>query len=369
MSDARVALVLNSGSSSLKFAAFDIAGSDVRAIVTGQVDAAAGDATFARIDAELSRAGAGVPIAVGHRIVHGGPRLLQHCVIDEAVICELTAAEPFAPLHVPASLALIQTATARYPARAQVACFDTTFHAGMPDVARTLPIPRALRDEGVHRYGFHGLSCESIIHQLGAAVPVRLIIAHLGNGCSVTAVRDGRSVDTSMGLTPTGGVIMGTRTGDLDPGVLLHLMRVRGCGPEELEAAVDRQSGMLGISGLSGDMRDLHHASPATDADLAVAMFCRSVAKQIAAMMTTLDGADMIVFTGGIGEHDPIVRQRICADLTWAGVAESRPSRRSCAVTTLPSAEEAQIARHMRAILSASRGGPEDGRGLSKARH
>jgi acetate kinase len=372
VSDARAALVLNSGSSSLKFAAFDIAGPDGRAIVTGQVDPAEGDNAFARIDAELSRAGTGTPVAIGHRIVHGGPRLLAHCLIDDAVIGELAAAAPFAPLHVPASLALIEAATARYPGCTQVACFDTVFHAGMPDVARTLPIPRSLRDEGVHRYGFHGLSCESIVHQLGAVVPARLVIAHLGNGSSVTAVRDGRSIDTSMGLTPSGGVIMGTRAGDLDPGVLLHLMRVRGCGPDELETIFDKQSGMLGISGLSGDIRDLHRASPAKDADLAVSMFCRSVAKQIAAMMTVLGGADMIVFTGGIGEHDPFVRQRICADLSWAGVAESSLSRSCCAAITLPSAEEAQIARHMRAILSAShvmdgaaRGSPGDDRDLS----
>jgi len=363
-----VALVLNSGSSSLKFAAFNMAASDMRVIVTGQVDPANADAAFAEIDAELRRAGAGPPIAVGHRIVHGGPRLLKHCLIDEAMMGELKAAEPFAPLHVPASLALIAMATARYAACPQVACFDTAFHAAMPDIARTLPIPRALREEGVHRYGFHGLSCESIVHQLGADLPARLIIAHLGNGCSVTAVRSGRSIDTSMGLTPTGGTIMSTRTGDLDPGVLLHLMRVHGCDADGLETIVDKQSGMLGISGLSGDMRDLHRVAANGDADLAVAMFCRSVAKQIGAMMTALGGADMIVFTGGIGEHDPIVRQRICADLAWAGVADSPSSRSAFAVTTLPSAEEAQIARHMGAILAASRGGLEDARGLSQAR-
>ena len=355
-----VALVLNSGSSSLKFAAFDIAGSDVREMVAGQVDPADGTAAFATIDAALCAAGARTPIAVGHRIVHGGPRLLRHCRVDDAVIRTLEAAEPFAPLHVPAALTLLKTVTVRYPGCPQIACFDTAFHADMPDVARTLPIPLALRDEGIHRYGFHGLSCESIVAQLGADVPARLVIAHLGNGASVTAVRDGRSVDTSMGLTPTGGVVMSTRTGDLDPGVLIHLMRARRCGPEDIERLVDKEGGLLGISGRSGDMRILHAASPDTGADLAVSMFCRSVAKQIAAMMATLGGAGLIVFTGGIGEHDPVVRARICDDLGWAGVRLAIPgssSPPSCLAITLPSKEERQIAWHVRAILGS--GGPK----------
>jgi acetate kinase len=355
VSDAQVARVLNSGSSSLKYAAFDIAGPDVRTIVAGQADAAAGDAVFGVIDQDLAQAGAPPPVAVGHRIVHGGPRLLRHCRIDAGVIRQLEQAEPFAPLHVPAALALLASASARYPGRAQIACFDTAFHADMPDVARTLPIPQSMRKEGIHRYGFHGLSCESIMHQLGEDVPKRLVIAHLGNGASVTAVRDGRSIDTSMGLTPTGGVMMGTRTGDIDPGVLIHLMRSRGSDPAELERLMDKQSGLLGVSGLSGDMRVLHEAVDNADAQLAVTMFCRSVAKQIAAMMTALGGADAIVFTGGIGEHDEIVRQRICDDLSWAGVsltAASTHGGRGCHATTRPSREEEHIARHMSLLLA-----------------
>lgn len=354
MSVPQVALVLNSGSSSLKFAAFDVAGPDVRTIVAGQVDPADGEAAFGAIDEALTHAGAPPPIAVGHRIVHGGPRLLRHCRIDAAVIRELEQAEPFAPLHVPAALALLASATERYPARPQIACFDTAFHASMPDVARTLPLPQSIREEGIHRYGFHGLSCESIVHRLGANLPKRLVIAHLGNGASVTAVLDGRSIDTSMGLTPTGGVMMGTRTGDIDPGVLIHLMRSRGLDPIELERLLDKQSGLLGVSVLSGDMRVLHEASENADAQLAVAMFCRSVAKQIAAMMTALGGADEIVFTGGIGEHDAIVRHRICDDLGWAGVSLTAGEDghvRGCDATTRPSGEEEQIARHMRLLL------------------
>ncbi|WP_240500023.1 acetate/propionate family kinase [Sphingomonas montana] len=355
MSEPRVALVLNSGSSSLKFAAFDIAGAEVRTIVAGQVDPAGGAAAFGAIDAALTQACAPPPVAVGHRIVHGGPRLLRHCRIDAAVIRELEQAEPFAPLHVSAALALLATATARYPGRPQIACFDTAFHATMPDVARTLPVPHAMRTEGIHRYGFHGLSCESIVHQLGEDVPKRLVIAHLGNGASVTAVCDGQSIDTSMGLTPAGGVMMGTRTGDIDPGILLYLMRVRGSDPTELERLVNRQSGLLGVSGLSGDMRVLHDED-GPDARLAVTMFCRSVAKQIAAMMTALGGADTIVFTGGIGEHDAVVRQCICDDLRWAGVLLSPDcSDRNdggCRAIVCASREEDQIARHMRGLLA-----------------
>jgi acetate kinase len=355
MTACSVALVLNSGSSSLKFAAFDIATPDVRAIVAGQVDPADGEAAFAAIGAALTNAGAPPPVAVGHRIVHGGPKLLRHCRIDAGVIAELKRAKPFAPLHVPAALALLETATARYPGRPQIACFDTVFHAGMPDVARTLPIPRSLRDAGLHRYGFHGLSCESVVNQLGPDLPARLVIAHLGNGASVTAVRDGRSIDTSMGLTPTGGVIMGTRTGDLDPGLLIHITRAGRVNPTDLERIVDQESGMLGISGVSADMRVLHQ-SPDADAKLAVAMFCRSVAKQIAAMMTALGGAGAIVFTGGIGEHDPIVRHRICDDLVWAGVTPATiggtAPGNGCVALVRPSREEETIARHMHAILA-----------------
>jgi acetate kinase len=352
----QVALVLNSGSSSLKFAAFDIAAPEVRTLVAGQVDPADGEAAFGAIDDALAKAGAPAPAAVGHRIVHGGPRLLRHCRIDAAVINELKQAEPFAPLHVPAALALLASATARYPGRPQIACFDTAFHANMPDVARTLPIPQSMAGEGIHRYGFHGLSCESIVHQLGGNVPKRLVIAHLGNGASVTAVRDGHSIDTSMGLTPTGGVIMGTRTGDIDPGVLIHFMRSRGSDPIELGRLMDKRSGLLGVSGLSGDMRVLHEASENADAQLAIAMFCRSVAKQIAAMMTALGGADAVVFTGGIGEHDSVVRHRICEDLGWAGISLTAAGKaghvRGCHATARPSREEEQIARHMRALLS-----------------
>jgi acetate kinase len=267
---------------------------------------------------------------------------------------QLKDAIPFAPLHIPAALDVIHFARANFPGLPQAACFDTSFHADMPDVARTLPLPNALRSEGIRRYGFHGLSCESIVHQLADRLPARLIVAHLGNGASVTAIRNGQSIDTSMGLTPTGGVIMGTRTGDLDPGVLVYLMRKKKLESAALEDLVDHQSGLLGISGLDGDMRRLHEAASSNDnARLAIEMFCYSVRKQIAAMIAVLGGVDMVVFTGGIGENDEVVRAMICEGLAWAGIGQ--PERLSWTVRdTIPgdnvcillSQEDEQIACH-----------------------
>ncbi len=360
-----VVLVLNSGSSSLKYAAFNLAAPEAGPIVSGQVDPGREEEAFGAVDRELVEAGASPPTAIGHRIVHGGPRLLEHRRIDPWVVGQLERAAMFAPSHMPAALALLRRAQARYPCAAQVACFDTAFHAGMPDIARTLPLPHAVRDAGVHRYGFHGLSCASIVHRLGDALPPRVVIAHLGHGASVTAVQDGRSVDTSMGLTPSGGVVMGTRTGDIDPGVLLHLMRTCGRGASELEEMVARRSGMLGISGVSGDMRVLQ-ASPEPDAGLAIRIFRRSVAKQIAGMLVTLGGADLLVFTGGIGENDEATRRAVCDDLSWAGVTIDEPrgaGERGCLVITVPAREEEQIARDVGAIIAAQRT-PSSGRAV-----
>ena len=239
-----------------------------------------------------------------------------------------------------------------------MACFDTTFHAELPEVARVLPISKELQLEGIHRYGFHGLSCESIVHQLGNGLPNRLVIAHLGNGASVTAVKAGKSIDTSMGLTPTGGVIMGTRSGDLDPGVLVYLMREKKFDAAMVEELVDRRSGLLGISGVGSDMRRLREAASSNvDARLAIQMFCYSVRKQVAAMIAALDGVDLIVFTGGIGENDGEARAAICGGLSWIGVGLDEARNRSahnpindpgsrCAVHVLASQEDEQIARH-----------------------
>jgi acetate kinase len=380
-------LALNSGSSSLKFGLYrdgplgaevilsgeaesigertgkfhvrDEHGSTLRteaAFIPSQEDAAL------RVFNCLSAANMLPPVAIGHRIVHGGPQLRRHCLIDDRVLGQIEGAAAFAPLHTPPALSVMRFAKEYCPGVPQVACFDTSFHAAMPSIARTLPIARELRTEGIERYGFHGLSCESILHQIGDAPPDRLVIAHLGSGASVTAVRTGMSIDTSMGLTPTGGIIMGTRSGDLDPGVLVYLLRKKRLDADMLDELINRQSGLLGISGASSDMRELQSADPESDDRLAVQMFCRSVSKQIAGMAVALDGVGTIVFTGGIGENDAAVRAEICLGLSWMGVRLDEARNRSttspihaskscCPVLVLPSRENEQVARHTRSLL------------------
>jgi acetate kinase len=375
-----VVLALNSGSSSLKFGLYRVGPMKADLLLTGEAEAIGGEGSrfhaqdlrdnarlaetapiadqrdaITRIGKFLDDNSAPAPVAIGHRVVHGGPKLRQHCLIDEQVLHQLDAASAFAPLHTPAALSVIRFAREHFPALPQVACFDTTFHIDLPDIARVLPIPRELQSEGIQRYGFHGLSCESILHQLGDDPPGRLIIAHLGNGASVTAVRNGKSIDTSMGLTPSGGVVMGTRSGELDPGALIYLMREKKLDAAALEEMIDHRSGMLGISGISSDMRRLHEvATTSADARLAIDMFCYSVRKQIAAMIAVLGGADLIVFTGGIGENDGEVRRAICSGLNWAGVAledeRDDGSMPRCQGRVLASQEGEQIARHTRGL-------------------
>jgi acetate kinase len=387
-------LALNSGSSSLKFGLYRVGSARTEMLLSGEAEsigAARGkfhaqnsrgtvliSATAAipsqreailRVGRLLADSKMPAPAAIGYRIVHGGPMLRQHCLIDVSVLAQLEAATAFAPLHIPPALAVIRFAQEHFPGVPQVACFDTMFHADLPDVARVLPIPKEFLAEGIQRYGFHGLSCESIMHQLGANRPDRLVIAHLGNGASVTAVKCGKSIDTSMGLTPTGGVIMGTRSGDLDPGVLLYLMRERKFDAAALEELVDRRSGLLGISGIGSDMRLLHEAAPSdADARLAIQIFCYSVRKQVAATIAALDGLDMLVFTGGIGENDALARAAICDGLSWIGVSLDQARNSSaqnpisgaasrCPVLVLPSQEDEQIARHTRVLAIPSRSG------------
>jgi acetate kinase len=342
-------LALNSGSSSVKFALYNVGACSLAVLADGELEGAdTGPAVFAHIGHVLAAAGTPPPTAIGHRIVHGGPQLRRHCRIDAAVIRQLEATVPFAPLHLPASLALIRGAQDRYPGVPQIACFDTAFHATLPEIAYTLPIAQDVCVGGLRRYGFHGLSCESIVRQLGGDVPDRLIIAHLGNGASITAVRAGRSIDTSMGLTPSGGVIMGSRSGDLDPGVLIYLQRERGLDAKALEDLIDHRSGLLGISGISSDMRRLHDLPADPRAALAIAMFCYAVRKQIGAMIAALGGIDMLVFTGGIGEHDTMVRNTICEGISWTGLSSENGS-----IRIMTSQEDDQIARHARNILHA----------------
>ncbi len=360
-------LALNSGSSSLKFGMYCVDVTGVRKLLSESIATDEHTDAISQIASVLAASGMPPPDAIGHRIVHGGPVLRQHSRIDDAVLRELQAATAFAPLHTPAALALIRFAQAQSPGVPQVACFDTQFHVGLPDVARVLPIARELQSQGTQRYGFHGVSLESIVRQLGHDLPERLVIAHLGSGASITALKGGLSIDTSMGMTPSGGVIMGTRSGDLDPGVLVYLMREKRFDAARLETLIDQRSGLLGISGLSGDMRRLHEAAASNrDARLAIEMFCYSVRKQVAAMIAVLGGLDMLVFTGGIGENDSQVRTKICAGLAWIGVSLDESRNRSasnpssiisdgashCQVLMIASQEDEQIARHVWALLA-----------------
>jgi len=361
-----VVLALNSGSSSLKFGLYAVGPDSLVTLLSGESDGPEDPETaLGRICHALANHAGPPPTVIGHRVVHGGPNLVAHCLIDPEVLKHLEVANAFAPLHGPPALALIRAAQKCFPRLPQFACLDTAFHATMPELASVLPIPSKFRSDGVRRYGFHGLSCESIIEQLAANVPDRMIIAHLGNGASVTATKTGRSIDTSMGLTPSGGIIMGSRSGDLDPGILLYLLREKGFDAKSLETLIDHESGLFGVSGISNDMRVLHRsARSSAAASLAIEMFCYSVRKQIAAMIAVLEGVDMIVFTGGIGENDEVVRATICQGLSWAGVREGAskrdnprsPTRASCepvvAVRTLPSKEDEQIARHSRALVT-----------------
>ncbi len=377
-------LVLNSGSSSLKFGVYRMDDGRATMLLDGEVEQSdTGRSTMRARDGrgEIVRATAiepdqrhaldriavlmvdenlPRPVAVGHRVVHGGIHLQRHRVIDDDVMGELQAACALAPLHLPPALSAIRYASQKYPEIPQVACLDTAFHAQLDEVARVLPIPRSFEAEGIRRYGFHGLSCESIVRGFGGDLPKRLVIAHLGNGASITAVREGRSIDTTMGLTPTGGIVMGTRSGDLDPGVLIYLLRERGFDVETLDDLLNHRSGLAGISGIGSDMRQLRAAAGKhPEARLAIELFCYSVRKQIAAMVAALGGADALVFTGGIGENDALARSAICDGLGWTGlylddshtegVISSALSR--IVVHVLPSREDEQMAMVVAATL------------------
>lgn len=344
-------LALNGGSSSLKYGAFEFEGDRCETVAAGTFKV--GGDPSALFDEIASKLGGAEPAAIGHRIVHGGPDLFAPIVIDADVIAKLQAASAFAPLHGPAALDLIALARHRYPSQPHVACFDTGFHQDLPPVAAVLPVPKAMRNAGIRRYGFHGLSCQSIIRQLGTELPERLIVAHLGSGASVTAIHRGRSIDTSMGLTPCGGLVMATRSGDVDPGLLLYLLREHATTTARLEDSFERRAGMLGISDYSGDMQTLKEAkSSVPEAQLAIDIFCRSAAKAIAAMIVSLGGLDMLVFCGGIGEHDADVRDAICGDLAWAGVPHPRKPGSGVRVLVFAPEEEEQIARDASRLIS-----------------
>lgn len=379
-------LSLNGGSSSLKFAVYRLSDATEERIFSGAVEGIgqssgkawlrSGDKTLqeesgkfpdhtAAIEtmfAALHKQGAEKLSAAGHRIVHGGPKFKAPQLIEEKLKAGLKELIPFAPLHLPSQVAMIEAMAAHFPDLPQVACFDTAFHSRMPEVAQRFALPRELWEQGIRRYGFHGLSYEYVTGKLGTELGRRTIIAHLGNGASMVALKDGLPMDTSMGLTPTGGFMMGTRSGDLDPGVLIHLLK-GGYFADPLEELVDYKAGLLGVSGQTSDMKVLLQKSQTDSAArMAVQMFAYQVRKFIGAYAAVLNGLDTLVFTGGIGERAAEVRAQICTGLEYLGIildaaANDRNAEMislpgtKCTVRVVQTDEDLMIARHTREVV------------------
>jgi acetate kinase len=388
-------LVINSGSSSVKFSMYEAMNGvgDPKCLYDGELSAIGG--AEAKLEARWADGrdllvGRGIAVekassvveavakifevvggdgmpgveAVGYRVVHPGAKIDEHVRITDAVLKEIEAAGAFAPLHDPEVVKVIRAGMKRFADAGHYACFDTVFHGTMPVEATTYPLPEDVRAAGVRRYGFHGLSCESVVRQMRSAgeLPKRMVIAHLGSGCSVTAVVDGRSIDTSMGMTPTGGVVMGTRPGDLDPGVVLYLARERG-GVSAVEKMLNHEAGMVGLSGMANDVKALRGAAAKGDekARLTLKVFTRSVMKATGGYAWLMGGLEAVVFSGGIGEHDAATRAEALAGLEGMGVVvdtelnaakESRmrvvsASDSATKVFVVPAQEDLMIAVHV----------------------
>lgn len=342
-------LTVNGGSSSIKFALFNH--SDLRLFFSGVIENIGRDNTQLKYEGQETNPGKRVSIqveshtdaanylinfleneigfsavtAIGHRIVHG----MEHSIperISDKLLEELKQISAYAPEHLPAEIKLIEAFSSRFPKAIQIACFDSAFHASMPNVAKLLPIPRRYITQGIHRYGFHGISFSWLMHELSGLenktiVQGRIILAHLGNGASMAAVKDGKSVDTSMGFTPASGLMMGTRTGELDPGVAWYLMQQENLTPGQFSQVINHQSGLLGVSDLTSDMRELlKRQQDDPRAAEAIALFCYQAKKWIGSFAAVLDGLDTLVFSGGIGENSPEIRERICRSLTFLGI-------------------------------------------------
>ncbi|WP_455280189.1 acetate/propionate family kinase [[Eubacterium] cellulosolvens] len=385
-------LCLNSGSSSLKFALYQMGKNQEALLVEGEVkniglekgslwikdgekrnleDLTITNPNHRLALQEIFTVMKGLnlprPDAVGHRLVHGGPKHAAPEPVTPELIVTLRNLIPLAPLHLPYGILCIEEVVSQFPEIPQVACFDTAFHRNMPEIAQRLPLPRHFWDEGLRRYGFHGLSYEYILHSLGHNAKRRIIIAHLGNGVSLAAVKDGFPIDTTMGLTPTGGVIMGTRSGDLDPGIPIYLMRQKGYDLDKLDHLLNYESGILGISGLSSDMKKLiQRSGDDSNAAQAIEMFCYYVRKHIGALAAVLGGVDMLIFTGGIGEKSALIRSIICKDLEHLGIRLNSelneanadviaiPESR-CTVHIIQTKEDLMIARQTHKVISADK--------------
>ena len=364
-------LVLNSGSSSLKFGIYRPGETDEEPMLTGSAEGVGRDDGSLHIRSSdgtslsqrecihesqseaLNALAAAIrehidnmPLAVGHRVVHGGPNLRRHQIITPQVLDELRSATHFAPLHIPQALSLIAAAQSIFPSAAQYACFDDAFHQTMPETACRFALPQRYFDAGIRRYGFHGISYESLVHHFGTTLPQRAIFAHLGNGSSLCALQSGASIDTTMGLTPTGGIPMATRSGDLDPGVILYLLRNEKLEADKLEDLLNHESGLFALSSGEGDVKALEERARSNDpkARLALDVFTISVRKTIGAYLALLGGVDLLVFTGGIGEHSAHVRSSATQGLESLGLTADK-------VQIVPTQEERQIARHCREMM------------------
>ena len=391
-------LVLNSGSSSIKFSVYEAGDGQRTKLFEGAVDGIGTDlgkfwikdasgkklvdqtpalptraVAFKLVADALHSSDFPAPVAIGHRMVSGGPTVQENQRITPELIDEMESYTAFAPLHTPIAVYIMREALRLFPGIPNFVILDTYFHRTMPEVAKHMPIPPEYAAMGVRRYGAHGISYESIVHQLQPKVPAKLIVAHLGNGASISAIRDGKCLDTSMGLTPTGGIISGTRTGDIDPGVLLFILRkIAETGvtateaADQLEVVASKKAGLLGVSELSNDMRDLRDAIKEGNAKarLAVDKFTWTIAKWIGSYVAELNGRDMLAFTGGIGENDINARAEICAGLSALGIVldPARNNVRGAAVISsehspvtvrvIPPAEDLIIVNHVVRLLA-----------------
>jgi len=390
-------LVLNSGSSSIKFSVYEAGDGQRSKLFEGAVDGIGTDlgkfwikdadgkklvdntpavptraVAFKMVADALHSGDFPAPAAIGHRTVCGGPTITENQLITPALIDEIESYSALAPLHTPIAVYIMREALKLFPGIPNFAVLDTYFHRTLPEVAKHMPIPAEYVAMGVRRYGYHGISYESIIHQLEPNVPEKLIVAHLGNGASISAIKNGQCLDTSMALTPTSGIISGSRTGDIDPGVLIFILKkIAETTPDALEAAdkletvVSKKSGLLGVSELSNDMRGLRDAINAGNAKakLAVEKFTWTIARWIGSYVAELNGLDMLVFTGGIGENDINARREICANLDALGIVvdaernnvrgEATISAENSPVTVrvIPPAEDLMIVNHVVRLL------------------